>query len=317
MVSPQISIIVPVYNTEIYLRRCIESLLSQVYTDFELLLVDDGSTDKSGIICDEYAAKDSRVHVYHKENGGVSSARNLGLDKARGEWVTYVDSDDYVDAAYCSELLKYSKDVDVVTCDMIIVDGDRETYLESYDWKDAGARSVGEYIVGSYTCVWGTLQRRSLYDEYKLRFPSGIKYCEDFHLMFKLYTYAKNVRRLDKGLYYYYQHPNSAVHNRNEETDRGERWVCTDLMEFADREGLIKESEQYLSWRLLYASVSMLRTPKRYREFSELYTRKRKYIFSCMFLSKRQKLIAWLVCYKMIFIAVGAYHTLKFMGKEI
>lgn len=89
-----ISVIVPVYNTEQYLPRCIESILSQSFTDFELLLIDDGSTDGSGKICDAYAEKDNRIRVFHKENGGVSSARNMGLDEAKGEWVYFVDSDD-------------------------------------------------------------------------------------------------------------------------------------------------------------------------------------------------------------------------------
>ena len=94
---PKISVIIPVYNTEKFLHRCIDSILTQTYTDFELLLIDDGSKDSSGSICDEYAEKDSRVRVFHKENGGVSSARNLGLDNAWGEWITFVDSDDYIE----------------------------------------------------------------------------------------------------------------------------------------------------------------------------------------------------------------------------
>ena len=89
-----VSIIVPVYNTDKYLSPCIESILGQIFSDFELLLINDGSTDNSGKICDEYAEKDSRIRVFHKENGGVSSARNIGLDNAKGEWVYFVDSDD-------------------------------------------------------------------------------------------------------------------------------------------------------------------------------------------------------------------------------
>ena len=94
---PKISVIIPVYNAEKYLYRCIDSVLVQTFTNWELLLIDDGSKDSSGVICDEYAAKDARVRVFHKENGGVSSARNLGLDNARGEWVAFVDSDDYIE----------------------------------------------------------------------------------------------------------------------------------------------------------------------------------------------------------------------------
>lgn len=110
---PKISVIVPVYNTEKYLHRCIDSILAQTFTDFELLLIDDGSKDNSGKICDEYAAKDSRVRVFHKANGGVSSARNLGLDNAQGEWITFVDSDDWVEKdAYIS--IKKNDDKDVI-----------------------------------------------------------------------------------------------------------------------------------------------------------------------------------------------------------
>ena len=93
--NPAISVIVPVYNKEPYLHRCIDSILSQTFTDFELLLIDDGSTDRSGEICDAYAGKDKRVRVFHKENGGVSSARNKGIQKANGEWIIFLDADDY------------------------------------------------------------------------------------------------------------------------------------------------------------------------------------------------------------------------------
>ena len=91
---PHISIIIPVYNTESYLARCVDSILSQSFIDFELLLIDDGSTDGSGVICDAFADQDGRVRVFHKENGGVGSARNLGIDNAQGEWLYFVDSDD-------------------------------------------------------------------------------------------------------------------------------------------------------------------------------------------------------------------------------
>ena len=93
---PKITVIIPVYNAESTLRRCLDSILAQTFTDFECLLINDGSKDRSGEICEEYANKDSRVRVFHKENGGVSSARNVGLDNARGEWITFCDSDDTV-----------------------------------------------------------------------------------------------------------------------------------------------------------------------------------------------------------------------------
>lgn len=94
--KPEISIIVPIYNVEKYLPKCIESILSQTFTNFELILVNDGSKDRSGIICDEYASKDNRIKVIHKENGGVSSARNSGVDLASGKYIGFVDPDDYI-----------------------------------------------------------------------------------------------------------------------------------------------------------------------------------------------------------------------------
>lgn len=94
--NPLISIIVPIYNAESTLNRCIDSIINQSFDDWELLLIDDGSKDQSGKICDEYATKDSRIKVFHKENGGVSSARNLGLDNALGKWITFIDSDDKI-----------------------------------------------------------------------------------------------------------------------------------------------------------------------------------------------------------------------------
>ena len=107
---PKVSVIVPVYNAEKYLNRCVDSILAQTFTDWELLLVDDGSPDRSGEICDEYAAADSRIRVFHKENGGVSSARNLGLDNMQGEFVTFVDADDMLENTYLFDFqIEYSE----------------------------------------------------------------------------------------------------------------------------------------------------------------------------------------------------------------
>lgn len=103
-INPTISIIVPVYKVEAYLHRCVDRLLAQTFTDFELVLVDDGSPDKCPVICDEYAARDNRVHVIHKANGGVSSARNTGLDAACGKYIMFCDGDDYVDSDWCQQL---------------------------------------------------------------------------------------------------------------------------------------------------------------------------------------------------------------------
>ena len=117
-----ISVIVPVYNSEQTLNRCIDSILGQTYRNFELFLINDGSKDRSGEICDEYARKDSRVKVFHKENGGVSSARNVGLDNASGEWITFVDSDDRIGQNFLKNLVLYSTNVDLVYVNQVILE---------------------------------------------------------------------------------------------------------------------------------------------------------------------------------------------------
>ena len=106
-----ISIIVPVYNVGKYLRRCIDSIVKQTYEEIEILVIDDGSTDNSGIILDEYAEKDSRVKVYHVENGGCCKARNIALEKANGQWICFVDSDDWIEPNYCERLLTTAKKI--------------------------------------------------------------------------------------------------------------------------------------------------------------------------------------------------------------
>lgn len=120
--NPTISIIIPIYNTEKYLRRCLDSIVAQTYKDFECIIVDDGSTDGSGKICDEYVAKDNRFKVFHKKNGGVSSARNLGLDNAKGEYIAFCDADDYVKENWLSEFI-----LRIPICD-IVVSGFEKTH---------------------------------------------------------------------------------------------------------------------------------------------------------------------------------------------
>ena len=173
-----ISIIVPVYNTEQYLHSCIDSILTQTYTDFELLLIDDGSTDLSGAICDKYAWKDSRVRVFHQKNGGVSSARNLGLDNAKGEWVTFVDSDDAI-----INIPFVSYDEDLVIFPHKVLSKDGTEYLcklenSVFDNKSKVRNFVKDNSTTSvFKTLWSKLYKRDLIGN--LRFDESIKIGED------------------------------------------------------------------------------------------------------------------------------------------
>lgn len=205
--KPTISIIVPVYNTSKYLYACVESILNQSFVDFELLLIDDGSTDNSGAICDEFAIKDSRVKVIHKKNGGVSHARNAGLDIMSGDWVYFVDSDDTI-TPDCLELLYKGIDpsVDVVEGQYAritdkgsnpkVFDGDTE-YIPKSDYLVM----LFEHVPARYRCYPVTkIYRASVIRNGNLRFDTNIFYKEDGLFI------TSFICKMDNGVKYIHRH---------------------------------------------------------------------------------------------------------------
>lgn len=182
---PRITVIIPIYNAESILRRCLDSILAQTFTDFECLLIDDGSKDRSGEICDEYARKDSRVKVFHKENGGVSSARNVGLDNARGEWVTFVDSDDWTGERLLSNLISHTNNnpnVELVISfsEYIFSNGHREENYNARMVDKANFQILfSEYDMSWHTGPWAKLYCKQVIDSKNLRFSENMNIGED------------------------------------------------------------------------------------------------------------------------------------------
>lgn len=211
-----ISIIVPIYNTEKYLDRCVQSILSQTYTDFELLLIDDGSTDSSGVICDRYAEQDLRVRVFHKENGGASSARNMGLDNARGEFIGFVDADDYVLPEFLSNF------INICNCEDLLVQGIIPDYSISSEYiiKKASIECNGniqDWMIGLCGCemfgaLWNKLFKRSIIESNKLRLNETYKYREDEEFLLRYLTLSKTIRSTSRSGYVYLI-PNSNKYN--------------------------------------------------------------------------------------------------------
>lgn len=210
-----ISIIVPVYNVEKYLNQCIESILMQTYKDFELILVDDGSTDKSGLLCDQYKDRDYRIKVIHKENGGLSDARNKGTKEAKGTYVTYIDSDDYVREDYLEVLVKladlYSADI-VVTGIQCFFDGDvpksilSEKEPKCYDGIEALSNVLYQKDMDTSACAM-LLSRKIALNHF---FPYG-KYHEDDFTTFKYYLDADRVAVSYEKQYFYRQRRESIM----------------------------------------------------------------------------------------------------------
>ena len=212
---PKISVIVPVYKAEAYLCRCVDSLLAQTFLDFEVLLVDDGSPDRSGEICDEYARKDRRVRVFHKENGGVSSARQCGMDHAQGEYTIHADPDDWVEPTMLEELYKKAKeeDADMVICDFYEERKNKTIYIRQQPSSLDHETVLCELFQQLHGSCWNKLVRRACYKEFGVRFPEELSYREDLFTNACLTSHQIKVVYLPKGFYHYdtYINQNSMV----------------------------------------------------------------------------------------------------------
>lgn len=217
--EPYVSIIVPVYNAEATLRRCVESVLSQEYTDFQLILADDGSTDGSGAICDAFASQDSRVKVMHKANTGVSDTRNQAISIAQGRYLQFLDADDWI-TPNATKLLVRAAEED--RCDMVISDffrvvGERVSPKGDID-KD-GPLTREEYVAHMmenpadfyYGVLWNKLYRRDIIEEHHLRMDPAVSWCEDFLFNLEYIRHARRFFALQVPVYYYVKTKGSLV----------------------------------------------------------------------------------------------------------
>ncbi len=210
--TPLISVIVPVYNVQQYLHKCIDSVLAQSYTNLEILLIDDGAKDNSGAICDEYALRDSRVRVIHKENGGLSDARNKGIEEAHGEYLGFIDSDDFIDFDMYEVLYNTLKkhDADMSMCGVYeLYEGqEAEQVSEIRDFACSPEEAMKIVIDGqiNYAYAVNKLYKRELFDE--IRYPVG-KIIEDAFVILFLLEKTSRVALTNARKYYYFHRENS------------------------------------------------------------------------------------------------------------
>ena len=208
----RISVVVPVYNVEQYLEKCVNSIINQTYKNLEIILVDDGATDNSGEMCDELAKLDDRISVYHKENGGLSDARNYGVERATGEYIGFVDSDDYIDAEMYEKLYEAIKkeDADVAECNLKIIYPNRvELFTEQNYYKVCTKwEYLEEYLTIKkvFGSVWTKLIKSDVAK--KLVFPKGKLY-EDTYYAYDLINVANSFVLIDSPSYNYLMRENS------------------------------------------------------------------------------------------------------------
>ena len=247
-----ISIIVPIYNKEDYLPQCLDSIINQSYTNFEVLLVNDGSTDSSGIICQEYAERDSRFRYIEKENGGVSSARNLGLERSEGAYITFIDSDDWVEFNYLevlyNALRENNADVAISSYKSYYLDG--KFYLRVYSSQEEEFLRIGKRnrdvfleefpklgkLNHDFHCIASKLFKRELLESQK--FDESINYGEDLYFFFNLYLKMQSIVYVKEATYIYRQHGTNITLNFTEPLALQEIQIHEQILKSAESQGI-------------------------------------------------------------------------------
>ncbi len=251
----KVSIVVPIYNVEKYLDRCIKSILNQTYKNIEIILVDDGSADESGAIADRYADTDDRIRVIHKANGGLSDARNAGIDICGGEYICFVDSDDAIDSRYVSCMLEacQKNDADIAICRFENVEADYTVHEGNITVAEEVMTSI-EALQSIYSAnnvntvvAWNKLYSAKLWKD--VRYPKG-RIHEDEATTYKLLHKAKKVVSLDTVLYYYYRNASGITGSTFSHKRLDILWAIEQRMEYFKNNGLMdlyeKDSYKYL-----------------------------------------------------------------------
>ena len=307
--NPKISVIVPVYKAEKYLHRCVDSILAQTFTDFEVLLIDDGSPDRSGDICDEYAKKDSRVRVFHKENGGVSSARQCGIDNAQGEYTIHADPDDWVEPNMLEELYAKAKedDADVVICDFYVNNADRQIYNKQEPSALDHETVLRELFQQLHGSCWNKFVRRDCYIKNKVQFELGLSFCEDLYFHACLLKNARTISYLSKAFYHYDQiiNTNSIVARYKKTTFDYDKMLYdkfTELLIGTSAYSLAEVNMGYLAvYRAFHAKVY---TSKEFKD--------RFYQFkNCVREKRRMKKIGFIYSSLLIYSCLGYYSLMR------
>lgn len=322
--TPMLSIVVPIYKVEKYLNKCIDSILCQTFTDFELILVDDGSPDRCGEICDYYQKRDKRVRVIHKENGGLSSARNAGIDIASGEYIGFVDSDDYIEPfmyEYLIESLKKNKCL-LSICAINYVFEDGKSICKVKDEEDQ-VFNFSDAILEMNTYrlfdmgAWSKVYHKSLFNN--LRFPVG-KLSEDFYIMYKIFDRAQKISYVATPCYNYLQRQNSI--SRNTKINHDFEYAAKEQMEYLETkypELKVLAHTSYASAALtvydFYIKNNVKCSKEQLKHFKKILKENYSYIVKAKYLSKTKKIQFALfkinpILYRAIFILYRKYRRI-------
>lgn len=248
--NPLVSVIVPIYKVENYLRECVDSIISQSYNNLEIILVDDGSPDNCPKICDEYVLQDSRIKVIHKPNGGLSDARNAGIEVAKGEYLSFVDSDDVIHSQMIEVLIKpliEDKSVKMSACQFLEFDDGKE-FDKNIELKPSETIDFQEYFTKRiWTIAWAKVYEKSLFEN--IKYPVG-RYHEDEFTTYKVCYEAKKVAYTESQLYFYRQREGSIMNTLSVKNVTDTHDALKERVEFFQER---KEDKVYALFLILYA----------------------------------------------------------------
>ncbi len=237
---PKISIIVPIYNKKKYLRECIDSILSQSFNDFELILIDDGSKDSSWTIIQEYAVHDNRIVPFRQANAGVSAARNAGLDRAQGKWICFVDADDYLPKDGIQILVEHGEksNADIVNANATRVEDDKQFKIFNFNNEIVNGNIYPRLV---HFAPWAQLFKRNIIEAHHLRYVRGLAYSEDNVFILHYSLYASSIEFVNQSVYNYRINQDSAIQNKDyKKVAYHQMWAAHEVYKLKDKESSLR-----------------------------------------------------------------------------
>ena len=321
-----VSVIIPVYNVEPYLNRCVDSVLAQTYANLEIILVDDGAPDGCGAICDEYAGKDDRVRVLHKTNGGISSARNAGIDAASGQYLAFVDSDDWVDRTFIERLREtlIENEADMSACLFCRAKDEKEERQRFQQTAECITSekffsALTENSYAGYAC--NKLFKRDIIENNLLRFDERIFNGEDFLFVLKYIQYVKQVAFIKEDLYFYFFNQDGMMHrvrlNERFLTVLCAREKALELLSRVapDCYGVCMASYLSILCKIKYMAMADLKKYSEiYRQVNEKLKTARKGLLRLQRVSLKTKFKLWLMIYYPRICARAYQKKVKLVG---
>jgi glycosyltransferase involved in cell wall biosynthesis len=271
---PIISIVIPIYNQEKYLRKCLDSIVAQTFRDFEVILVDDGSTDSSARICKEYAQRDNRFVYYRKENGGVSAARQFGHDHVRGTYTIHCDPDDWVEPDWLEALHTEAvrTNADMTICDFYQEYPDK-TLVQSQQIESLNPKAIRKGLFQQlHGSCWNKMIKSSCYKNNNVHFPQDINYLEDFSFNVKLLEFCSVISHVAKPLYHYYMNPQSITHSYTKTRIEYLIYVSNYVRTLIDDNEILRKYDEDQAYSLLwYAWTCPDMSCSEFKQFSKTY----------------------------------------------